>query len=418
MHRLLLLPLLAISLHAADWPQFRGPAGDGIASAKNLPTTWSSSRNIAWKAGLPGSGWSSPVLVGGKIYLTTAVVTDGGSETSPKSDRSLRALCLDANTGTIVWDREVFKQEGAKAPDSIHSKNGHASPTPLIAGGRIYVHFGHQGTACLDLEGKKLWENRSFFYQPQHGNGGSPVLADGNLIFSCDGREEQFILALKASNGAIAWKFPRPTTAAKKFAFSTPSLFTINGKNELISPGADMVNSLDPATGKEYWHATYEGYSNVPMPAYGDGLVYVSSAFDTPEVVAIDPNGSGDITATNVKWVENKYAPCSPSMVFHDGLLYMLSDSGFVACREGKTGKLLWSSDRILKGCSASLLLNDGKLYALDEFGKCAILAAGRAYKLLATNELKDERTLASLAVDDGTLYLRGEKALYCIREK
>jgi outer membrane protein assembly factor BamB len=419
---LLALSLSLSSLPAADWPQFRGPTADGISTAKNLPTSWSSDKNIAWKKEIPGRGWSSPVLSGGKLYLTTALITDGGQESNPKANRSLRALCLDAATGNILWDQEVFKQDGPKAPDTIHSKNGHASPTPIVADGRLYVHFGHQGTACLDLTGKKIWENRSFFYQPRHGNGGSPVLSAGHLIFSCDGTEEQFILALKASDGTRAWKFPRPTHAVKKFAFSTPAVFTIGGKLQVISPGADMVNSLDPATGKEFWRATYEGYSNVPMPAWGDGLVYVSSAFDSPEVLAIDPNGTGDLTATNVKWVETKYAPCSPSMIFHDGLLYMLNDTGFVACREGKSGKLLWVSDRILKGSSASLLLNTSttgnNLYALDEFGKCAILAAGKEFKLLTTNTLTDEKTLASLAVDDGVIYLRGEKALYCIGEK
>jgi len=183
-------------------------------------------------------------------------------------------------------------------------------------------------------------------------------------------------------------------------------------------PGADRVNALDPATGKEFWHATYEGYSIVPMPVYGDGLVYVSTSFDTPEVLAIDPTGSGDVTESHVKWVETKYAPKTPSMIFDQGLLYMLTDSGIVACREGKTGTLLWESDRILRDSSASLLLSEGRLYALDEFGKCAVVAAGREYKLLGTSTLPDERTLASLAVDEGTIYLRGEKTLYCIREK
>jgi outer membrane protein assembly factor BamB len=417
MIRTLVFTLFALSTHAADWPQFRGPTGDGKATVKNLPLKWGPDQNIAWRAEIPGSGWSSPVLADGKVYLTTAVVTKG-SEASPKADRSLRALCLDAAGGKVLWDVEVFKQEGAKAPDSIHRKNGHASPTPIVAEGRLYVHFGHQGTACLDLTGKKLWENRSFFYQPQHGNGGSPVLVDGNLIFSCDGREEQFILALKASNGAKAWKFPRPTEASKKFAFATAAVFTIGGKKQVISPGADMVNALDPATGKEFWRATYEGYSNVPMPAYGDGLVFVSSAFDTPEVLAIDPNGGGDVTDTHVKWIETKYAPKTPSMIFDNGLLYMVTDSGIVACREGKSGTLLWESERILRDCSASPVLCEGKIYALDEFGKCAILAAGREYKLLGTNEFPDEKTLASIAVDDGTIYLRGEKTLYCIREK
>lgn len=414
---LFLIPLLVTMATAADWPQFRGPNGDGRAEVKGLPMEWSKEKNIAWKAEIPGRGWSSPALYDGRIYLTTAVVT-AGEESSPKADRSLRAMCLDAKTGLVVWDREVFAQNGATAPDSIHRKNGHASPTPLIAGRRLYVHFGHQGTACLDLNGVKLWDNRSLFYQPQHGNGVSPILVDGKLVFSCDGRDEQFVAALKASDGSLAWKFTRPTEARSKFSFATSTVITVNGKEQIISPGADMVNALDPATGKEIWRAAYEGYSIVPKPVFGDGLVYVSTAFDTPEVLGIDPTGSGMVTDTHVKWVETKNAPKTPSMIFDDGLLYMVTDSGLVACREGKTGKLLWQSDRILRDCSASPILCEGKLYVLDEFGKCAILAAGREYKLLGSNEIADERTLSSIAVDDGTIYLRGESTLYCIKAK
>ncbi|HEX2746748.1 MAG TPA: PQQ-binding-like beta-propeller repeat protein [Verrucomicrobiales bacterium] len=414
---LFLVPFFAFTAAAADWPQFRGPDGDGHAAVKNLPVTWNSTTNVAWRVKIPGAGWSSPALYKGHIYLTTAVVT-AGDEASPKADRSLRALCLNASTGHVDWDREVFTQYGATAPDSIHRKNGHASPTPLVEDGKVYIHFGHQGTACLDLEGKKIWENRKLFFQPQHGNGGSPVLADGNLIFNCDGREEQYIAALKASNGDVAWKFKRPTEAKSKFAFATPTVITAGGKKQLISPGADVVNALDPATGKELWRATYEGYSIVPKPVFGDGLVYVSSAFDTPEVLAIDPVGEGDITKTNVKWVESKYAPKTPSMIFDNGLLYLVTDSGIVACREAKSGTLLWQSDRVLRDCSASPVLSEGKLYVMDEFGKCAILAAGREYKLIGVNQLSDERTLSSMAVDDGTIYIRGEKDLYCIKNR
>ncbi len=265
---------------------------------------------------------------------------------------------------------------------------------------------------------REFWENRSLFYQPQHGNGGSPILADGNLIFSCDGRDEQFIVGMKASDGTVAWKFTRPTEAKRKFAFATASVITVAGRRQVISPGADMVNALDPVTGKEIWRAGYEGYSIVPKPVFGDGLVYISSAFDTPEVLAIDPAGTGDLTESHVKWVETKFAPKTPSMIFDQGLLYLVTDSGMVACREAKSGRLLWESERILRDCSASPMLCEGRLYVLDEFGKCAILAAGREYKLLGINELADERTLASIAVDNGTIYLRGEKALYCIRAR
>ena len=413
----ILLFLLGIATTQADWPQFRGPEGDGHSSAKNLPTSWSKEKNIAWHVTLPGRGWSSPVIVSDRLYLTTAVVTHG-DEDSPKADRSLRALCLDAKTGKIIWDREVFSQEGSQAPNTIHTKNGHASPTPIVADGKLYVHFAHQGTASLDLEGNKLWENRSLKYDPQHGGGASPILVEGNLIFSCDGRTAPFIAALKATDGSLAWRVDRPTAANRKFAFCTATSITVNGKTQVISPGADMVNALDPATGKEIWRADYEGYSIVPKPVYGDGLVFLSSSFDTPEVIAIDPTGTGLVTDTHVKWVETKFAPKTPSMIHDKGLLYLVTDNGGVACREAVSGSLVWETKRALADCSASPILNDGKLYVLDEKGTCIILAAGREIKLLATNTLADERTLASMAVTDGAIFLRTETGLYCIKEK
>ena len=410
------LALTGSSVPAADWPQFRGPDGDGIVKgAQRLPLKWSPTENVAWRVSLPGRGWSSPVLVGGKLYLTTAVVLRG-EEKDPQADRSLRALCLDAETGKVIWDTEVFRQDGATAPDSIHSKNGHASPTPVVHGGRLYVHFGHQGTACLDLEGKVQWTNRSISYHPQHGNGCSPIIAGDKLVFSCDGRENPFVAALRLSDGSVAWRFARETEARRKFAFCTCTLITVNGKPQVITPGADVVNALDPDTGKEIWRVRYEGYSVVPKPVYGDGLLYVSSAFDTPEVLCIDPTGSGDITDSHVKWVEPKYAPKTPSMILDGGLLYMVTDSGIVACRDAKTGEKRWESDRILKDCSASPLLWDGKLYVLDEAGTCAVLAAGRSYQLLATNRLEDERTLASFCAGDDSLYLRTETGLFRLR--
>lgn len=404
------------ALLRADWPQFRGPEGDGhVRAYSNPPLKWSKSENVAWHVSLPGRGWSSPILANGKLYLTSAVVTKG-EEDSAKADRSLRALCLDATTGKTLWDKEIFTQDGASAPDSIHAKNGHASPSPILHNGRLYVHFGHQGTACLDLDGNKLWENRSIKYNPQHGNGATPIIAANNLIFSCDGRDNPFVIALDIASGKVAWKFDRPTEATRKFAFCTCSLITVNGKPQVISPGADVVNALDPASGKEIWRVRYEGYSVVPKPVFADGLLFVSTSFDTPEVLCIDPSGSGDITDSHVKWVEPKYAPKTPSMILDKGLLFMVTDSGLVACRDAKSGEKLWESERILRDCSASPILWDGNLFVLDEFGTCAILAATRDYKLLQSNKLEGERTLASICPADNGLFLRTETGLYHFR--
>ena len=301
----------------SDWPQFRGPRGDGHSDAKNVPLRWSAKENVAWVREIPGRGWSSPVVVDGKVYLTTAVVTDGGAESNPKADRSLRAMCLDAASGKTLWDAEVFKQDGARAPATIHQKNGHASPTPIVADGRVYVHFGHQGSAALDLNGKKIWENRTFGYPPRHGAGASPILVDGKLIVSCDGEENPFVLALDARTGAVAWRVARPpNTQLQKFAFGTCTAIEVDGVPQVISPGAGAMDSFALGTGKHLWRLRYEGYSVVPKAVFAHDLVYTSSSYDTPDVYCIDPrNATGDITDTHVKWVEGSRAPMTVSLL-------------------------------------------------------------------------------------------------------
>ena len=243
----------------ADWPQFRGPNADGHATGKNLPTTWNETTNVAWKAEIPGKGWSSPSLVKNRLYLTSAVPLDPTA--SEVGELTLRTLCLDAASGQLIWDVEIFRQDTA-AP-KIHTKNSHASPTPLVEGDRLYVHFGHQGTACLDLTGKIIWKDASHRYEPVHGNGGSPVLVDGLLIFSCDGAEEPYVVALDASTGKERWRFARQSDAKQKFSFCTPAVITVNGQKQLITPGSGVVNALEPATGREIWQVRYgDGYSD------------------------------------------------------------------------------------------------------------------------------------------------------------
>jgi len=253
-----------------DWPQFRGSTGQGIAPPAHYPVEWSASKNVAWRKPIPGKGWSSPIAHGGFLYLTTAVAVEG----SNGRDQSLRALCLSANTGETIWDTEVFRQDGSQAP-GIHSKNSHASPTPLTDGQRLYVHFGHQGTACLDLQGKLIWTNRDIHYQPVHGNGGTPILTERTLVFSCDGYEQPFVIALDRAKGTELWKTDRNTNSFKKFSFSTPLLISVNGKQQIVSPSSGVVCAYDPATGREIWRVKYEGYSVIPRPVFGHGLVFI-----------------------------------------------------------------------------------------------------------------------------------------------
>ena len=406
LHRFALVVGLALlsaaaSNAAGDWPEFRGPTGQGHAATTRLPLEWSNTRNLAWKQAIPGSGWSSPGLKDGRVFLTSAV---GGEGTM-----LLHALCLDERSGKILWDIEVF---GGAQATRIHTKNSHASPTPLIADGRIYVHFGHEGTACLDPDGKVLWRNTSLTYPPVHGSGGSPILAGDALIFSCDGGSDPFVVALDKSTGKLLWKTKRETTAKKTFSFSTPLLITVNGQPQVISPGSGAVCAFDPKTGREIWRARYgEGYSVIPRPVFGHGLLFIATGFDQPTVIAVRPDGQGDVTDTHIAWTLKKSAPNTPSLLLVGEELYMVSDGGIASCVDAKTGRVHWQ-ERIGGNYSASPIHAGGRIYFQNEEGICFVLKAGRRFDLLARNDLS-ERTLASPAVADNALFLRSQSQLW-----
>jgi outer membrane protein assembly factor BamB len=400
----------ALSVLGHDWPQFRGPTGQGLAEGK-LPSEWSAVRNVAWKQPIPGNGWSSPIVWQGRIYLTTAVPLTG----TAAGDQSLQALCLDADTGKILWKKEVFKQLGAAAP-RIHTKNSHASPTPVTDGERLYVHFGHQGTACLDVDGKVLWKNNNLRYQPVHGNGGSPILVDRLLVFSADGSDKQFLAALDCKNGKVAWKTERKTELFKKFSFGTPLLIEVEGKKQIVSPGSGMVAAYDPKDGKEIWRVRYDGYSVVPRPVFGHGMVFVCTGYERPELLAIRPDGKGDVTDSHLAWTARRNVPHSASPVQAEEELYMVSDLGVASCLDAKTGQVHWQ-ERVGGNYSASPLFADGKVYFQSEEGDGIVVKAGKSFERLARNSL-DERTLASYAVVDNALLIRTEKHLFRIEER
>jgi outer membrane protein assembly factor BamB len=405
----MVLAWAAAAMSGQDWPEFRGPTGQGQATASRLPLEWDAARNIAWKRSIPGHGWSSPVLKDGRLYVTSAIEADGGG-----SKMSLHALCLDEETGKIRWNIEVFEGGAGDAP-RIHTKNSHASPTPLVADGRVYVHFGHRGTACLDLDGKVLWRNTSLAYPPVHGSGGSPILAGSALIFSCDGGSDPFVVALDKNTGKVLWKTKRITTAKKTFSFSTPLLIMVKGQSQVISAGSGVVCALDPNTGREIWRARYgEGYSVVPRPVYGQGLLFIATGFDAPTVMAIRPDGAGDVTDTHVVWTLKKGAPNTPSLLLVGEELYMVSDGGIASCVEAKTGRVHWQ-ERIGGNYSASPVYANGRIYFQNEEGTGVVLEAGRQFQKLATNSL-GERSLASYAVTDGALFIRTEQHLFKVQ--
>ena len=401
----LLVGLAGIARAGSDWPEFRGPTGQGHSDAKDVPIQWSGESNLAWKVAVPGRGWSSPILVQGRIYLTSAVMETG-------SPLTLHAFCLDAADGKQLWDREIFRHDSAGLA-GIHSKNGQASPTPIYRDGRLYVHFGHLGTAALDMDGRVLWRQSDLGYQPVHGNGGSPALVGNTLIFSIDGDRDPSVVALGAKDGKLLWRTPRNTPAKRAFSFCTPLAIELEGRTQVVLPGSGFVAGYAPEDGRELWRVRYgEGYSVIPRPVYANGLLFIGTGYDRPYVYAVRPAGAaGDVTEKAVAWQTAKGAPNTPSLLCVADEVYFVSDGGVATCADAKTGKVHWS-ERLGGDFSASPVFADGHLYFQNETGTGFVLKPGKRFELLAKNELGD-RTLASYAVADGALFIRGAEKLY-----
>lgn len=387
-----------------DWPEFRGPTGQGHSSERGLPLEWSESRNILWKVAVGGRGWSSPVVADGRVWITTAVADRQGA--------SLRVLGFDVETGAEVVNVEAFRLGSA---DLKNPKNSLASPTPVVEGDRVYVHFGGDGTAAIDAEsGAVVWKAR-FPYASQHGSGGSPVLYGDTLIFSADGHYEAFVIALDKRTGRVRWKTPR----RKPFdqAYTTPLVIRVGGRDQLISIGAYRTSAYDPVAGRELWVVGYEdGFSNVPRPIFGHGLLYIATGFQEPTLIAVRPDGAGDVTRTHVAWSLSRGAPFTPSPLLVGDELYVISDLGVLTCVEAKTGRVHWQQ-RIGGNHSASPVFADGRIYFLSEEGVATAIEPGTTFRKLATNEL-DGATLASMAVSHGSIFVRSLTHLYRIGTK
>jgi outer membrane protein assembly factor BamB len=367
---------------------------------------WSEEKNIVWSAEIPGKGWSSPVVAAGKVALTTAADPDDGD------GYSLRCLYLNAENGEILWNVEVFKQPG-DAP-AIHPKNSHASPTPVIAGNRIIVHFGHQGTAALDTTGKILWRNQEHRYKPVHGNGGTPLLLHDVVIFSCDGDDKQMVVGLDVNTGKTRWKTERNASPRRPFSFGTPIAIKVKDQVQVISAGSDVVMSLDPLTGQELWRFKYTGYSQTPLPVAGNGIVYVCTGFDTPRLLAIRTDGKGDVTKTHLVWEATRNMPLTPTPVLEGNTLHVLSDNGILSALDAATGQYR-GQQRLNGNFSASPLLANQHLYCLNENGTCYVIRTGEKYEEKAKNTLPGQ-TLASPAASQRVLFIRTENMLYAIK--
>jgi outer membrane protein assembly factor BamB len=395
------------------WEQFRGPNGTGSIAPRPLPTEWSETENIRWFTPIQGLGWSSPVVVDERIFLTSAVA-QSTQDKELHGAQQLRLIALDAETGRTLFDREIFPQDAA-AP-AVHAKNSHASPTALWDGERLYVHFGHQGTAAVDRDGALQWANRQHAYPPTHGNGGSPILVGDALIFTCDGGDNPYTVALHRADGRELWRTPRATDASKKFSFCTPTHIEIDGRSQVISAGSNIVQSLDPVTGEVLWYVTYDGYSVVPKPLLHGGLLFVCTGFGPTTLLAIDPRGSGDVTETHIRWkFPGQNVPKTPSLIAYEEVVILCSDRGVASAVSVSSGDELWKI-RLGGNYSASPLLNGDRLYFLSEEGETKVFRLGtngvEEPQEIASSQLPG-RAFASLAVIGGDLLLRTEVGLY-----
>lgn len=399
---LVLMALLSANLSAAEnWPQFRGPDGQGHAQVGTIPTAWSETDNIVWKTPIAGRGWSSPVVWGNQIWFTTAL--DEG--------KSLQALCVDARSGKIVHEIEVFQ---VAEPLKINAKNSHASPTPVIEAGRVYVHFGTAGTACLNTAtGEILWKNQDLKLDHKEGPGSSPILWRDLLLVNCDGTDVQYVAALNKTTGKLAWKTNRPgplnSDPDLRKAYSTPLVIERDGRPQLVSTGADQVIAYDPATGEQFWRLPYQGFSNVPRPIEGkNGIVYICTGYMKPQIWAIRPG-----TNPEVVWKFTKQVPSNPSPVLVDNRIYMVSDQGVLTCLDAASGDELFK-ERLGGGYSASLTLANGHIYIPSEDGRVTVINPSDKFDEVAVNTL-DGSFMASPAFVGKAIILRSDTHLYRI---
>jgi outer membrane protein assembly factor BamB len=421
--------LIALRLGAADanWPEFRGPQGNGISTSTNLPLHWSEQQNVKWSTLVHGKAWSSPVIWGQQVWITTA--TADGHE--------LFAVCIDRDTGKAVCDLKLF--DVAK-PQFCHSFNSYASPTPAIEAGRIYVTFGAPGTACLDTQtGKVLWTRRDIECNHFRGAGSSPILYSNLLFLNFDGSDHQFIVALDKQTGRTVWEKKRsidyqdlgpdgqPVQGGDyRKAFATCQVATFDGRTTLLSQGSRALYAYDPPSGDELWRVEERSsYSGSTRPLTGHGLVFVPSGFGSGGVLVIRPGTPGEVldakapgspgAQLQVVWKTKQNAPKKPSLLLLGDLLFAIDDNGVATCWEALTGTIVWS-ERLGGHYSASPLAAGGRIYLCSEEGKTTVLATGREFKKLAENQLGDG-FMASPAVSGEALFLRSRTQLYRIEE-
>ncbi len=428
------VPLLGVQSGVEqEWNQFLGPHANGKSDAVELPGDLSDPNALAWKADVQGRGWSSPLILGDEIWLTTAIEIEATGEEREKmmaeasiegmsawASVELHAICLEKSTGEIRHDIELFNVE---YPPLIHSLNSFASPTPVADGERVYCHFGTFGTAAVDRKtGKVIWRNEENVIDHETGPGSSPILNGDQLIFHCDGRDAQYVCALDRKTGEQAWRTDRSGSmdaeGMYKKAFCTPIVIERGGHEELVSPAANWVYGYDPASGKELWRVSYGhlGFSNVARPFVDGTTLYVCSGFMQSTLMAIDLSGAGPPGEKSIEWTYQEQVPNISTPVLIDGAIYFVSDRGILTCVDADSGQRLWR-ERLGRGHSSSPLLADGRLYFGDHDGKLHVIRPDRdGLDLLKTIEL-DAQIMASPAAVDHSLFVRTADSMYHFRK-
>jgi outer membrane protein assembly factor BamB len=418
---------------ADSWPGFRGPTGDGRATGKNVPTQWSEKEHVHWKTAIHGKGWSSPVVLGDRVWVTTAdevldpkppVVKGGGAPANPVKEVTLCAVCLDRKTGAVLRDLKLFV---VQKPQYCHPFNSYASSTPFIEEGHLYAHFGSPGTFCVDtVTGKTVWERTDLRCDHFRGPASSPVVFGNLLYLILDGFDVQYVIALDKKTGQTKWKtdrkikYPVENGDLKK-GYATPALFTVGGKEWLVCPSAECTMAYDPKTGEELWRVTHSGMNESIRPIMANGLLYLNNGHKK-HLLALKPDGlSGTVPPTAIAWRVEKDVSSRPSPLVAGDLVFMSSDEGIATCHDALTGKLLWR-ERLDGEFSASPVLAGGNVYFCNQTGKTFVVKAAREYALVAENRLADGSKasppgfMASPAVAGDELFLRTRTHLYCIK--
>jgi outer membrane protein assembly factor BamB len=393
-----------------DWPCFRGPSHQGISQEKGTPTQWSATSNIRWKTPIPGLGWSSPIILGDRVFVTTAL--DDGV--------SLHLLCLDRPSGKVVWDGEITRQRAGHK----QTYNSYATPTPATDGQRVYVPACDGRILAVSLAGEVQWINTDFDYYSEHGLAVSPVLYDDMVIVAFDWSnppprtklgwqvpwEKAVILAVDANTGRTRWRGSR---GSSRIAHVTPQVARVAGRDQLISGAGDVIQGHDLDTGVLLWTVDSPGEGVVPSIVIGEGLAFTASGFGQSRICAVRLGGHGNVTQTHTVWESREDVPKMSSLLYVSSRLYLATETGVAKCLEAATGKVLWRQ-RLGGKFSASPVWADGNVYFLAENGRMTVVRDGPAFQLVARNEL-GEKCCASPALSQGNLFLRTEDALYCI---